>query len=535
MRGGTLFGKIVDIVLANLSTVGALIVIAFFSNLARTLIGLEPYSGIVDFLNVFAGIVSIFTVVSISYRERQTHRQRETLRQALRAEISRRFQEVEEATHDLIGLPPELVEVTIDRTFSRFWPEYQLSQNVDSNMEFEMISSLFDEIKRTRQLREGVRMLLEYVYLSKYAPVLVTAFFNRLDKSKLDIEGTPEWEFARLQVLWQRGQGLKVSEMLEEITSPKKEEVDASIAGMSGQSALYKKILEKSESERRLLTLQRLLARFMGEGYVSSTGLLSLVRTEHDILCIMKFEGGLSSSLKMFKDGIERTPFKKVLLDLGFIQPSRREYFTFLLPIDRLPERYRLAPKDFVEEVIIPRVRQEWNELAERYSFRRLQKPTFAYIAFVIKRHEVLSMKFNMRFTRDLENLMGSISPQDAARVLISQLHRIPVVMRRMELDSLLDHGSDRLKEGVRQAEPEIREALRKDMGFEIVDITDYRRLKDQIEEFSNILMTKTNEVLPTLEYRRKLGEQMARLFAEEIVLNAEDLDDLIRTVQSQH
>jgi len=525
--------RIVDLVLANLCVVVALFVIVLASNLARAFYGLESYSAVIDYLNIFSGVVSVFTVASILYKERQGHRKEETLKEAFRQEVSRSFLEAKEAIHDLITIPPELVDVIVNKTFLRFWPEYLLKQNVDSNMEFEVISFFFDEIRRNLQLRESAKLMLTYVYLTKHAPASVNALFDRLDRSRFDIEGTPEWEFARLQVLWQTSQGLTVEGMLERITVPKEEEVDESIAGMSGQSILYKKIVEESKSKERILNLQRLLARFISEGYISSKGLLSLIKTEHDLLCVMKFEGGLASSLKLFKESTEKTPFKKVLLDLGFIQPSRRDYFTFLLPVDRLPEQFRPSPGDFVEEVVIPRVREEWRRLAEQYGFRRLRKPTFAYIAFVIKRHEISLMKLNMRFTGALEDLIGNISPQDAAKVLLSQLHRIPTVMRRMELDSLLDHASDRLREGVRQAEPQIREALGRDLGLEIVDVTDYRKLKDHVDDFSRILMEKTNEVLLTLEYRRKLDGQKAKDIVMEIILNAQDLDDLMKVIQS--
>ena len=520
--------RILNLLLANLVAVIATLGIALVLEVVAFVFGGPSYLVVMQALADVSIVLSLMTASGFFYRELQSKSQRKLLRDKLESELRLRFKALEDALGALVNIPTSLEEDFIANGTSKFTPEYSVKQAVDFQMEAEVTRMMLGNLTSTLRLTESSKLFLEYVYFSKNAPELASSVYDRIDKAKLEIEGSTEWEFAALRQLWIPGSGQTLDGLRHAIGGIEKDTAEHAVAAITGQSLILERLLHAEDSQRRLANLQRLFDRFITQGYISGKGMLSMVKTKHDILSVLKFEGGLSSSLTMFKIGNIQTPFKRVLLDLGFVQPNRYDFFTFLKAVDDLPEEYRNDPASFVDAVVIPRVKAEWQALSTKYRWKRLQKMTYAYVAFVVKAHEFVMQQANMKFTRALQGLIAQVSPEDSAKVLIDQVHRIPAVVGQMEMDMLIDSATDKQRVEVREAGEAIVDGLH-EIGYEITRVIDYRKLKDDQERFARVIAEKTTSVIKTYESRGRLTIKKARDFAKDIVLNAQDLYDLTR------
>lgn len=173
----------------------------------------------------------------------------------------------------------------------------------------------------------------------------------------------------------------------------------------------HKRLEEKANSKAKDLSeLRDVIVSFLEHSEVYRAKIKDHLGFGEDYLCIAKSSEGLSKVFDAIGGGVQ-LPFTKVLHDLpGSIKPLETMDM-FLIPLRNLPKIRGRHLKEYIEDVIIPKVKRKrirfLNEvpaqaasLADEFSYK--------YLAFVINRnniaHNVRNRKFNRLFTLFIVN-----------------------------------------------------------------------------------------------------------------------------------
>jgi len=528
----SLLAKLADLLIAKLAVVLLVLAVIAATNLLARLFSEPSFQSWLSILNTVEILLAISAFGSAVYLRMTQSRQRREERSSLLSEIRLRLERVLESSVGYLILDnDEAKESIIQNIASRLAPRYHLSKIIDPDTELEIVQTCLVNVKKYVTMDEGKQLFLVYLYLTKYSPENIQIFLDRLNKRKMHQDKTAESVFLRLLTAHDKSTAATFEELESHAQALPKEELDATALDIAGQGPIYEKIAETAKNERRYENLKRIVSIVISQGYVSTRGLLPFLQTEGDILCVIKSEAGLSSSLRgLFKTRKEMTPFKRVLLDYGFIQPSRREYFTFILPLSRAPEQYRQNVHLFMEKEIMPKVRKDWERLYQTYGYKRLQYPTYGYLAFIVKRPDMSWTRVNMQFRQEFEDqILGKLTPKQTAKLIVTQIHSIPKILRKMEVDSLTTELTDSQRLALRESEPEIRREIGKELGVTIGDVTDYSKLESHKDAFSNILSEWINKKLP--QRARKCKPETAQKVTEDILSNAIDIRNLIESL----
>jgi len=135
-----------------------------------------------------------------------------------------------------------------------------------------------------------------------------------------------------------------------------------------------------------------------------------------------------------------------------------------------------------------------------------------------------------MQFRQEFEDqILGKLTPKQTAKLIVTQIHSIPKILRKMEVDSLTTELTDSQRLALRESEPEIRREIGKELGVTIGDVTDYSKLESHKDAFSNILSEWINKKLP--QRARKCKPETAQKVTEDILSNAIDIRNLIESL----
>jgi len=525
--------KLADLITANIAIVLLVLAVLVVIDLASRFVPQINLGAWLSILDILAILLTIASFGASVYRKRVQSRQEREEEEKLRSEIRLRLERILESSTGYLSLDDEKAKESIVQDISSsFAPRYHLYKLIDTETELEIAQALLANISRHTPIEEGKQLFLTYLYLTKYSTENAQLFLDRLNKRKMRQHGTTESAFLRLLTAYDKTIAATFEELEAQAKELAKEELDVAVVDVTGQGLIYEKIAETAKNERRYENLKRIVSVVINQGYISTRGLLPFLQTEGDILCVIKSEAGLSSSLRsLFMSGKEMTPFKKVLLDYGFVQPSRRDYFTFILPSSRIPQQYRQSVHLFMEKEIIPRVCKEWERLYQTYGYKRLQTPTYGYLAFIVKRPDMSWTRVNMQFRQQFEDqILGRLTPSQTAKLIVTQIHSIPKILRQMEADSLTTVATDSQKLALRESEPEMRKEIENQLGISIRDIADYSKLESSKDAFSDILGRWVNEKLSPRAWK-KCDPETAHKITEEIVSNAIDIKNLIESL----
>ena len=346
-----------------------------------------------------------------------------------------------------------------------YWTDYRNKGRIDAEMRLDMLNDAFSILRHQMNLERGHEIFLLYMYLTKYQVDLVDRFLSRLNKADYDREGTPENTFTRLLQARTRNPNRSLDALLAEAASVRAEDVQSTGTRLQGQQSIMDRIAEMAKGQQQYDNLKRIVKRLILEGYISSEGLWSLLGDKGDLGIIVKSEAGLSGTQVTTRSGSSRgkplnmfswsnpTPFKKVLQDHGFILLSRSSYGTFVIPTDRMPPEYRNDLRSYLKHTILPEIESEWEKLRATYKHPRLRTTTFGYIAFVVRRDEIDWKTVNMHFRPEVEDLLVSMKPIEAAHALVVHTHDIPSVLKRMDVDAIVDNATEDMLLSLRMSE----------------------------------------------------------------------------------
>lgn len=484
---------------------------------------------ILNAISVFLGIIMTIAVLYNKYVRKQYLK---SLKQEFHGVVQARLENWLPRISRFYKISREALSEIIRSVSLHFFKRYEATEQIDRGFEEEIDDKILEKIQAHLKFSNSLKMYFEYDFITRFRPFKVQSFFDRLNKQKISIDGTDESEFFKMFYLLNKNPKLSLKKLQSKVIEVK----ISDIVSFVNQFVILPSVVEKLKTfvkdKRRYDNLVKVVNRCVLQGYISSQGLISLLDNASDIFCVIKFEGGLSQLQNVFSRD-NPTPFKKVLLDYGFVQPSKYAYFTFMLPANKVPEKYRTNIDLFMKEEIIPKVEKKWRRLKARYSTidRIRHGPDYKYMAFIIKRAHLKWDNLKQRFGTEFERkILGELDKEKAINLLISQTHNIPQILRKMEADSLIDSGTDRMKEAIRLRDAQIRANLRK-LGYEIQDITDFRKLKDDRAGLARTLLRNGNIYLRRRPRVRKINQQISEKMAEEIITNSSALFDLIENL----
>lgn len=486
-------------------------------------------------LGLFAALLTVVSFGSLLYNH--------MLQRDLEKELQDRFngivKEFLESWIDVLSqfftLPKKEYDRIVEDVTRKYFKKYKLTESVDYTFQKEINQSIIEDLQKTLGFSDPFRLLLIYKFYESYFPLEVRPFLEKLNQQNIMIEGTIESEFFKMLFILESKPNADFETIKEKIC-----EIEiASISSFINKFLILPEVVEKlrkfAEDQRKYANLKKIVSRCVLGGYISSKGLISLLKIPHDLICVMKFEGSLvrlKHRGKPIFNNKNPTPFRKVLVEYGFIKPSRYSKFTYMIPAVKVPEEYRANVDLFMRKEIIPKVEKEWAKLKKKYKIKRIQNgPDFKYIAFTISRHNIKWDTVNQAFETNFDRqVLGKLDKEKAIKLLISQTHNIPRILRRMEIDSLMDTGTDTMKEAIREKQTEIKEELSK-MGYKITNVTDYRKLNADREEFAKIIMEKGNEILTNKPRAKQIDKKMSKNMVEEIIFNSKSLHELIENL----
>ena len=420
-----------------------------------------------------------------------------------------------------------------------YWTDYRNKGRIDAEMRLDMLNDAFSILRHQMNLERGHEIFLLYMYLTKYQVDLVDRFLSRLNKADYDREGTPENTFTRLLQAQTRNPNRSLDALLAEAASVRAEDVQSTGTRLQGQQSIMDRIAEMAKGQQQYDNLKRIVKRLILEGYISSEGLWSLLGDKGDLGIIVKSEAGLSGTQVTTRSGSSRgkplnmfswsnpTPFKKVLQDHGFILLSRSSYGTFVIPTDRMPPEYRNDLRSYLKHTILPEIESEWEKLRATYKHPRLRTTTFGYIAFVVRRDEIDWKTVNMHFRPEVEDLLVSMKPIEAAHALVVHTHDIPSVLKRMDVDAIVDNATEDMLLSLRMSEGKIRRGLSR-KGFPIRDDRHRVLTRDNSRSHRKHCQVGLRRLSPTQKTRSRFNPRNSALIAAQIIGNANDLHNLL-------
>jgi len=523
-----LLSKVVDALVALAIVAVSLIALALMLNL----VSLLDRSGI---FALFFGVVNIFTLtlalgslLASIYKNRQRKKETERLRAEFIRETNSRLSAIDETIRRLLPQFDGLKSSMAPNVQNRFWTEFQNKTRIDSDLEYDLIQYVFDAAANDLSLERGEKLFLIHLYLLRHQVDLVQRFLDSLNKANLSEDNTPENQYSRLMALHGSNPTANLNELKKGMHEVSKEQIQNVVTQIQGQQVIVEKIVEVAKSEERYSNLKRIIRRIVLEGYISERGLLSIIKRDDDLFVIIKSEMGVSQLKTVFQKGKEVSPFKKVLLAHGFTLPTQSSWGTFVIPMSKVPPKYKNDLNGFLETVIIPEVKEEWKRLRGKYNkFKRLQSTKYTYVAFTVKRNEITWGTLNAHFRPDVEDLLVSLSTQEAAQAFASHIYEIPTILRKMEIDALTDAATETMRDALRNVEEEIKRAL-KDEGVVISDATSYRKADPSLLSHLVVELAGPEHVKLSPNARKKFDYEMAEKISKEIISNSNDLHNLV-------
>ena len=488
---------------------------------------LAAASTVLTWLSLF---LSAGGILSYTYRKRQRDREIAKLRGEFESAVNATGIKVSDTVKKYIPDFEGFLRPEITKTANQFWNEFQNKGRIDSDLDFDLTKQFFGMISEKLSLENGQKLFLLHQYLAQNEMELLQRFRDTLNKSNFAKEGTPENLYSRLLTLQGANSSASLSELMAKKDTVTTEEVVRVASESEGHQALVEKIEEivnDQKSEAKLTSLQRIVKRLVIDAYVSEAGLLSLMSEKDDLIFVMKSEAGVGGLKTVFQKSKETTPFKKVLLAHGFNQVGRASAGTFLISAARLPQDYQSQVPLYMEKVLIPEVNEEWKKLQAQYKFKRLKHVTYSYISFRVKRLELKFGEFNTRIKPDVVDILNPLDVRGTAEALASHIYEIPAILKQMEIDAVVDSGTDSMKLALHDSERQVREELLKE-GITIRDVTDYRKVDSGL--LAQAIKNKSNSELSKIAPRakRRFDDDTSAKISAEIIRNATDLFNLV-------
>lgn len=405
---------------------------------------------------------------------------------------------------------------------------YYNNHGDSSQIDQEIEKKLFNLFKSELKLNGAIAKFMKHSYLAKYNPGHIMNYMQSINKNNVFIEGTEESSFFKLLYNGTKDDNFNPIKDFEKIKEIKIDEELTKFINKYIDFPNIIKILEnKLDDQKKLERLTKIVNRCILKGYISSRGIKKLLKDSSSIFCIIKNEAGLSG-VKHKGESIfqkQMTPFKKILTEYGFLNPFKYEYFVYMIPSSDIPDEFKDNIELFMKQVILPKINKEWLKLQKEYpTIKKIQNgPSYKYLSFIIHNDEFFWEKLKQEFGKDFEDkIIGKLDKNQIIKLFISQTHKLPTILKKMELDSFVDSGKDRIKESLRFNQEKINASL-KEVGYDIDNILDYKKLKEDINLFAKILQESVN--IPKKEL---LSNNLAKKIAEEIITSAEELSSLM-------
>lgn len=490
---------------------------------------LESGSQILNYFTMFAAAGS---VVSSAYLRIRRAQETKALKETADSEIDALSIRVTDTIHQYVSKFAGFPEAEIESMKRKYWPiiRDKLGQ-VSGEIRYDITNYLFDKATALLSLQTGQRYFLMRKYFDRNQIGMVQRLTDSLNKSKFMDEKSPEYTYLRLLKLSAEYPNLELSDLMGRVPTVTPEEVAEAGTIEQGHEAIYKvvrEIVKDRTTETRYTNLKRIVQRLILETHVSEAGLLSLTEHENDLVFVMKSEAGVGGLKTVFKKGKEITPFKKVLLSHGFVQVGLASAGSFVIPATKIPKEYRSQVPLYMEKAIIPEVDQEWTRLQSQWGkFKRLKRKTYSYIAFRVRRPELKTSEVGTKLRPAVSEMLSPMDVDETTGLLASHIYEIPTVLAKMELDSIVDTGTENMKNALRIADESIRKKL-SESGTSIKDVSDFRNVI--AAELAFLILNLGNPILDAIAPRaRKFNEENSRKLAEEAVKNAADLYNITR------
>ncbi len=512
------FRKIVDKIDEYLEFLFLLLIVLFFLDifLIFKYVTYIPTGDIFLYIAILANGVGLIGFGILLNDKRKERVEKEKLKNEYILSIYKLFQNYRTNIFldDFFSLRKNYIVEIITQVSNETFPSYYMKRDIDSQLNYEIIFKFYTYLIQIIKPQQYLELFFRYV--TKFN-LTKKHELTGLDENKLRQCGTEENKFIKIMYVWYNYPRLNNTQKNEKSLNCTEIEINNYIDSLLGLSQLNKKI--DNLSQNRYTILKKIVSKFINEGYISNKTLRSFMKHDEELIVITKNEASISNLLNPEKKKGYNTPFKQVLIEEGFIQPSIYMRFTFMKVIEKEKfKKYSDNLDRYMEEIIIPKVEKYWQNAKNE---RKLNDVVFNYGYFIYK-VDLLTLDWNIPDTlfcdEFREQVIGKFNKQQIQELFTSQIHRIYFLLRELSIISLIDCSiADAQKKILVSKYKQLNDKITELMGITIKECVDYRNIDDE-EKFSQIIMMFMSENGVTIDKYKSLK------ISREIIENSTNL-----------
>ncbi len=402
-----------------------------------------------------------------------------------------------------------------DSFTNHYYTSFENEGRLSSILKSEILTNLPSALLKNSGISISKIYFLTYMFLSDNNFPYIQEFVNKMNRKNMYDEKSDEYIFLSYLAAHEKYHldGKSVFSMTKFIDDREIEKIRAKLLG---NLKIYNSV-EKLEKQKRFhIKLFKIVDRIM-KSKIRGHTLSKFSQTPRDLLCVIRYKEKIPDSLK------KKSPFNSVFIDkYNFFRPFYR-WSIYVKPLDEIPKKYNKNFKLYMND-LIKEVEEIWKKYKKNPKYNHYvdikRGPTYQYIAFKISGYNFMWEEKNASFPDDFrEKILEKLDKTSVINFLIDNKSEVKLIISEMEIDNLLeDEVNDSIKKKLTENEKNVRDEIKNKTGFEILDITDYRKLKKNKKDLLSVIDP----------YLKGFSIEEKREIIKSIITNSDDYNKII-------
>lgn len=471
-----------------------------------------------DYIGKGAGILSIAILLYYIYKDKKERTRVNELTRFFSEEVDKIALSVKDSMKNLIANLDELSIELKKEIHSRHIKTFLNNERTSLEQSYEIILDYFELIKKKLNLTEAERLLLHYIYLKEKDETSLERFKNNLPKNgnlrkEFDLLLTAKFKFPMDNIF-------EIRRKAQDITS---EELKKQQEEWMRRETIYTELKESlNKKELAMNSVLTVGKKLFSEGNIRETNLLSLTKFKKNIVVLNRKEIPLLQTIKKYQD---TPPLTKVIEEEGFIKVFSRGDM-YMKKDDSYDDDKKF--KELIER-IKKKTAKQWTALKEIPEGKSLkgviEGDKYKLIVHRLAEKDFYVYNKDYPFTEEFnDKILSNIQPDDAIALIAEHPHKVKDILKRIDIDNLANEYSDEIQKIIFRRRKKIKNTIKRETGFEINTIVDFKKLKNKENEIISIM----DQIIKDEKLNFSVTEEELSSLVNSMIKRSEEYDTLL-------